>query len=92
MSQYGDGGIMGTKPYCASGNYINKMSDYCRGCRYKPDRCPFTVLYYDFLARHQERFQQNGRMLFQIQNLRRQSAASIKAFRQQADKIRESLG
>ena len=91
MSQYGDGGIMGTKPYCASGNYINKMSDYCRGCRYKPDSCPFTVLYYDFLARHQERFQHNGRMLFQIRNLRRQSPASIREFRHQADVLRESL-
>jgi len=91
MSQYGDGGIMGTKPYCASGNYINKMSDYCRGCRYKPNSCPFTVLYYDFLARHQERFEHNGRMLFQIQNLRRQDPTTLRKFRREADSIRQDL-
>jgi deoxyribodipyrimidine photolyase-related protein len=91
MSQYGDGGIMGTKPYCASGNYIHRMSDYCRGCRYKPSSCPFTVLYYDFLARHEERFQHNGRMLFQIKNLQRQDANTLRKFRREADGIREAL-
>lgn len=91
MSQYGDGGIMGTKPYCASGNYINKMSDYCKGCRYKPASCPFTVLYYDFLERHQERFEHNPRMLFQIQNLRRQDQGTLKEFRRKADAIRGAL-
>jgi deoxyribodipyrimidine photolyase-related protein len=56
MSQYGDGGLIGTKPYAASGNYINRMSDHCRHCRYDPhkadgeDACPFTTLCWDFLA------------------------------------------
>ncbi len=75
MSQYGDGGIVGTKPYCSTGNYINKMSNYCKGCRYDykekvgEDACPFTTLYWDFLDRHRETFQENQRMAFAMKNL-----------------------
>ena len=94
MSQYGDGGIMGTKPYCASGNYINRMSDYCSGCRYKPTQatgekaCPFTTLYWDFLARNQETLAHNHRMLFQIQNLNRHEKVELREIRKQADRLR----
>ena len=96
MSQYGDGGIMATKPYSASGNYIHRMSDYCQGCRYKPgkstgdDACPFTTLYWDFLARHRETFAKNGRMLYQIQNLNRQDKGVTQRIRKQADHLRAS--
>ena len=96
MSQYGDGGIMATKPYPASGNYIHRMSDYCQGCRYKPgkstgdDACPFTTLYWDFLARHREMFAKNGRMLYQIQNLNRQDKGDTQRIRKQADHLRAS--
>lgn len=96
MSQYGDGGIMATKPYSASGNYINRMSDYCKGCRYKPgkstgdDACPFTTLYWDFLARHRETFARNGRMLYQIQNLNRQDKGDTQRIRKRADHLRAS--
>ena len=68
MSQFADGGLLGSKPYAASGNYINKMSDYCRGCRYKvsaktgPDACPFNPLYWDFLVRNRERLASNPRL------------------------------
>ena len=68
MSQYADGGLLASKPYAASGAYIDRMSDYCRGCRYQvkvkagPDACPFNYLYWDFIARHQERFARNPRM------------------------------
>ncbi len=61
MSQWADGGMMATKPYAAGGNYIDKMSDYCGSCRYDrkqrvgDDACPFTTLYWDFLARHHDR-------------------------------------
>lgn len=68
MSQFADGGVLGSKPYAASGAYIDRMSDYCGGCRYKvaqktgPDACPFNVLYWHFLLRHRDRFQSNPRM------------------------------
>ncbi|WP_296419448.1 cryptochrome/photolyase family protein [Pseudooctadecabacter sp.] len=68
MSQFADGGIIASKPYISSGNYIDKMSDYCKGCSYKvkdktgPDACPFNLLYWHFLDRHRERFKDNHRM------------------------------
>jgi deoxyribodipyrimidine photolyase-related protein len=68
MSQHADGGRLGSKPYASSGAYINRMSDYCGRCRYDvkqrtgPDACPFNALYWDFLARHEERFRANPRM------------------------------
>jgi len=68
MSQFADGGIIASKPYVSSGNYIAKMSDYCGDCAYSvkdktgPKACPFNLLYWDFLIRHRERFKGNPRM------------------------------
>jgi len=68
MSQFADGGLLASKPYAASGNYINKMSDYCSGCRYDvkaktgTDACPFNPLYWDFLVRNRARLDGNPRM------------------------------
>lgn len=68
MSQFADGGVVGSKPYAASGAYVDRMSDYCRSCRYDvkqktgPDACPLNALYWDFLARHRPMFQNNPRM------------------------------
>nr|WP_245398553.1 cryptochrome/photolyase family protein [Oceaniglobus trochenteri] len=68
MSQFADGGIIGSKPYVSSGNYISKMSDYCKGCAYDvkartgEGACPFNLLYWDFLNRHRDRFARNPRM------------------------------
>ena len=68
MSQFADGGLLGSKPYVSSGNYIDKMSDYCKSCAYKvkdktgPDACPFNTLYWHFLDRHRDRFKANPRM------------------------------
>lgn len=68
MSQFADGGLLGSKPYAASGNYINRMSDYCSSCRYKvkqkkgPDACPFNYLYWNFLDRHRDKLGGNPRL------------------------------
>ncbi|MEM1398699.1 MAG: cryptochrome/photolyase family protein, partial [Pseudomonadota bacterium] len=93
MSQFADGGLLASKPYAASGNYINKMSDYCRDCRYDvkqktgSDACPFNPLYWDFLARNQDRLRGNPRLgqIYRVwdkmdvekQNAYRESAAHI---------------
>lgn len=79
MSQHADGGWMMTKPYAASGKYIQRMSNYCEGCRYDPavavgdTACPFTTLYWDFLDRHREVLGRNNRMALQVKNLQRKS-------------------
>jgi deoxyribodipyrimidine photolyase-related protein len=68
MALHADGGLLGSKPYAASGNYINKMSDYCGSCQFEvkqrtgPKACPFNALYWDFIARHKTRFAKNPRM------------------------------
>ncbi len=68
MSQFADGGIIASKPYVSSGAYINRMSDYCKGCAYSVSQktgdgaCPFNLLYWHFLVRHRERFKSNARM------------------------------
>jgi deoxyribodipyrimidine photolyase-related protein len=77
MSQYADGGVMASKPYVATGNYIQRMSPHCKGCRYDPalrsgdQACPFTTLYWDFLMRHRKRLASNPRMALQVKNLAR---------------------
>ena len=68
MSQFADGGLLASKPYAASGNYINKMSDYCAACRYdvkektSENACPFNALYWDFLARNDDVLRGNPRL------------------------------
>ena len=68
MSQFADGGILASKPYAASGAYINRMSNYCSGCRYDvkqrtgPKACPFNALYWDFISRHRDKIGKNPRM------------------------------
>jgi deoxyribodipyrimidine photolyase-related protein len=94
MSQNADGGVIGTKPYCASGNYISRMSDYCRHCRYDPrkavgdDACPFTTLYWDFLARHRGRFANNPRMRYSYMNLARKDRGELAAIRRRAGQLK----
>jgi len=97
MSQFADGGLMATKPYCASGNYIQRMSNYCGNCRYQPservgeEACPFTTLYWDFLMRHEERLGENPRMGLQLYNLRRIDQAERRAIHRQAARLREQM-
>ena len=97
MSQFADGGIMASKPYVASGKYIQRMSNYCVGCRFDPqkacgeDACPFTTLYWDFLQRHRQLLERNQRMIMQLRNLKRKSADELQAIRRQATAIRSRL-
>jgi len=98
MSQYADGGIMASKPYVATGKYIQRMSNHCAGCRFDPakstgaDACPFTTLYWDFLQRHKSRLAANPRMALQVRNLARLKPADLAAIRRQADLIRANDG
>lgn len=83
MSQFSDGGILASKPYVASGAYINRMSDYCSGCRYDvrsrtgDEACPFNVLYWDFLARHRGKLARNPRMAQMYRTMDRFSAEEV---------------
>ena len=94
MSQYADGGLMASKPYVATGKYIQRMSPYCRGCRYDPAQragetaCPFTTLYWDFLMRHEVRLAANPRMSLQVKNVARLGDAQKQAIRERATAIR----
>ena len=90
MSQFADGGVMASKPYAASGKYIQRMSNYCSGCRFDPAKrtgenaCPFTTLYWDFLLRHEEVLKQNQRMSMQVRNLDRLKPVEKEAIREAA--------
>ena len=90
MGLWADGGRLGSKPYAASGRYINKMSTYCKGCRFDQtkrsgdDACPFNVLYWDFMARHQERFRSHPRMALMIRQLDRIERTELDAIRSTA--------
>lgn len=97
MSQYADNGIMASKPYIASGNYINKMSNYCKKCRFNPAKaigenaCPFTTLFWDFLDTHADTFKSNPRMGFMLKNLERKTEADIQQIKAQAISFKASL-
>jgi deoxyribodipyrimidine photolyase-related protein len=94
MSQYADNGYLASKPYVASGAYINRMSNYCTACRYDPScatgdsACPFTTLYWDFLQRHAHRFASHPRTALQWRNLGRKDASELQDIRRQAERIR----
>ncbi|MEO0611972.1 MAG: cryptochrome/photolyase family protein [Pseudomonadota bacterium] len=90
MSQYADGGQLGSKPYAASGAYIDRMSNYCKGCTYKVKKkvednaCPFNSLYWDFLARHEDKLKGNPRMAQMYRTWARMKPESQKAYRDRA--------
>ncbi|MEL6814178.1 MAG: cryptochrome/photolyase family protein [Cyanobacteria bacterium J06598_3] len=90
MGLFADGGVLATKPYAASANYVNKMSDYCKGCKYDKkarigeNACPFNFFYWDFLDRHREELSSQGRMSFILRNLDKVSDDELAEIRQQA--------
>ena len=94
MSQYADGGLMASKPYVATGRYIERMSPHCSRCRYRPGQrtgpqaCPFTTLYWDFLLRHEARFAPHPRLALQVSNLARLDDGERAAVRRQAAALR----
>lgn len=96
MALYADGGAMMTKPYAGGGNYINRMSTFCGGCRYRPnvrvgpEACPVTALYWDFMARHRERLAGNRRMRMPLRTLEKMDDERD-AIRTRADAARDEL-
>jgi deoxyribodipyrimidine photolyase-related protein len=90
MGQYADGGILASKPYASSANYVNKMSDYCKGCQYDykartgEQACPFNYFYWDFLDRHREKLKTQGRMSFILANLDKMTEQELTDIRTQA--------
>ena len=97
MAIHADGGVMASKPYAASGAYIDRMSDYCRGCAHDvkratgPGACPFNFLYWDFMARHAERFASNPRMAMPLRTLARMDPQRIAAMRDEASRFLGAL-
>ena len=97
MSQYADGGILATKPYVSSGNYIQKMSNYCDKCHYKvkekfgDNACPFNSLYWNFLDEKKEYFAKNQRMGMMLNLLKKIPAEELFQIKTKANHIIENL-
>ncbi|WP_419176448.1 cryptochrome/photolyase family protein [Desulfosediminicola sp.] len=97
MSQFADGGIVGTKPYCSSANYINKMSSYCTNCRYRHQErhgtkaCPFNSLYWHFHHRHRELLENNPRIGMVYRTWSRKNKDEQKAILRQAEQYLEGI-
>jgi deoxyribodipyrimidine photolyase-related protein len=97
MATWADGGRMMTKPYAASGRYIDRMSDHCGRCTYRPgrrtgeDACPFTTLYWDFLARNRPRLAGNHRMAMMLRNLDRIEAPELAEISRRARRLRTNF-
>jgi deoxyribodipyrimidine photolyase-related protein len=97
MILFADGGKLASKPYVASGQYINRMSDYCKNCGYSvskktgPKACPFNYLYWDFLIKHQDKLAKNPRMALIYKSLGRMSEDNIAAMQEQAQALLSKL-
>ncbi|MGM0566047.1 MAG: cryptochrome/photolyase family protein, partial [Bacteroidota bacterium] len=91
MSQFADGGILATKPYISSANYINKMSDYCQSCSYDKSKttgakaCPFNSMFWSFVDKNREELRKNRRMGFVLSNWDKRTAESKSAVLEQAE-------
>jgi deoxyribodipyrimidine photolyase-related protein len=91
MGLFADGGILASKPYAASANYVNNMSDYCKNCSYNhkekitENACPFNFFYWDFLDRHYDKLKSQGRMSFILKNLERMTNEEMQSIRKNAE-------
>jgi deoxyribodipyrimidine photolyase-related protein len=98
MGLFADGGLLASKPYAASGSYINRMSTYCKGCRYDvkqrhgPSACPYTALYWNFLDRHAASLAANPRMALMIRQLEKIKPEERASIRRTAAAIAEGGG
>jgi deoxyribodipyrimidine photolyase-related protein len=90
MALFANGGRFTSKPYVASGAYINRMSNYCAGCRYRPEvrhgreACPITTLYWNFLDQHESEMKGNMRTALMVKNLQRLPAGERESIRRHA--------
>lgn len=97
MSQFADGGIVGTKPYVSSANYIHKMGDYCKNCHYDksqktgPKACPFNSLYWDFYDRHREKLAKNPRISMMYRVWGRMDTPQKEAILEQAEFYKQNV-
>ncbi len=101
MSQFADGGLLATKPYVSSAAYIDRMSDYCKGCHYDKklredipggkQACPFNALYWDFHIKHADKLASNPRIGMVYQQLKKMDAGKIEALQVQAARLRGRL-
>ncbi|MEL6693361.1 MAG: cryptochrome/photolyase family protein, partial [Pseudomonadota bacterium] len=97
MSQFGDGGVLGSKPYASSGNYIHKMSDHCKGCKFDVKQktgdtaCPFNPLYWDFLVRNRDKLAGNPRMAQMYRTWERMSEDKQNDYLESAAKVLAGL-
>ena len=93
MTLYADGGVLGSKPYAASGNYINKMSDYCKDCKYDvkqkegDDACPFNYLYWNFFLKNQKKLEKNPRLWTVFSNIKKMSQEKKSQIRNNSKKF-----
>ncbi|MEM8835997.1 MAG: cryptochrome/photolyase family protein [Planctomycetota bacterium] len=98
MAMHADHGVVGTKPYAASGKYISRMSNYCEQCcfnvkdRTGEDACPFNTFYWDFLIRNRERFRGNNRMAMILKNVDRMKDDDRAQITLRGRALRDELG
>lgn len=97
MSQFADGGLLGSKPYISGAAYIDRMSDYCGGCRYQrkvrvgPQACPYNALYWDFLARQRTLLGANERLALPYRQLDAMAPEVLEQVQAQAARWRANL-
>jgi deoxyribodipyrimidine photolyase-related protein len=97
MSTFADGGVLASKPYVSSGNYINKMSDYCKHCEYKiskktgKEACPFNYLYWNFVDKQRKTFTENGRANFMVNMFDKRSEEDKRAIRESSEEFIDGL-